>query len=72
MDKLKLEMEFIDEADKKFTIRLDEPREDLTGEEVSLAMENIISNNVFASGSFDLKAASEARIVTTSINKLDF
>ncbi len=71
MDKTKLEMEFLDEADKKFTIRVDKPRIDLTDEEVSTAMASILTHNIFLSGTLDLISASDARIVTTTINKLE-
>lgn len=71
MDKRKLEMEFLDQADKKFTIRLDNPRIDLTEGEVSTAMQNIITENVFVSGALDLVLANDARVVTTSVSTFE-
>ena len=71
MEKTKLEMEFLDEAEKKFTIRVDNPRIDLTEGEVSTAMNDIITNNVFVSGALDLKTANDARIITTTIDTLN-
>lgn len=70
MDKVKLEMEFLDQGDKKFTLRMDNPRADLTDEEVAAAMQNILTQNIFLSGNLDLASANEARIVTTSVNTL--
>ncbi len=70
MEKTKLEMEFMDEANKKFVIIIDQPRADITPEEVSQAMDTIIASNVFDSKMFDLVEAKEARIVTTTVNKL--
>lgn len=71
MDKTKLEMEFIDEANKKFVISIDQPRSDITAEEVGIAMDAIISLNVFASATLDLVEAKEARVVVTSTNILN-
>lgn len=71
MDKTKLEMEFLDILDKKFILRIDNPREDLTNIQVSQAMEDIIRENIFLSGDLDLKAASTARLVTVSTNALE-
>lgn len=70
MEKTKLEMEFLDEANKKFVISIDEPRSDITPEEVSQAMATIINCNVFNSKMLDLVKANDARIVSTTVNKL--
>lgn len=70
MEKTKLEMEFLDESEKKFTIRIDKPRIDLTDEEVATAMQDIITQNVFLSGALELKTANDARIVTTTVDTL--
>ena len=71
METTKLEMEFLDDVDKKFTIRVDKPRVDLTEGDVSEAMANILTHNIFVSGSSDLKSANDARLITTTINKLE-
>ena len=71
MENRKLELEFLNEAGKKFVISIDDPREDLTGEEVGQAMADIIANNIFVSSMMDLVEAKEARIVTTTIEKLE-
>ncbi len=70
MEKTKLEMEFLDEANKKFVISIDEPRADITPEEVSQAMADIVASNVFDSKMLDLVKANDARIITTTVNKL--
>ncbi|NLV87878.1 MAG: DUF2922 domain-containing protein [Tissierellia bacterium] len=70
MEKKKLEMEFLNEGGKKFVISIDDPRDDLTGEEVGQAMADIIANNVFVSSMEDLVEAKEARIVTTTVEQL--
>ena len=71
MNKTQLEMEFLDTGDKKFIIRLENPREDLTEAEVAQSMADIIRENIFVSGSLDLEKANAARLVTTSINTLE-
>ena len=70
MEKSKLEMEFLNTLSKKFVISIDEPKEYLTPEEVQEAMETIIEENVFVSSMADLAEIVEARIVTTTVNKL--
>lgn len=71
MEKTRLEMEFLDAADKKFTLRVDNPRIDLTEGEVSTAMASILTHNIFISGKLDLKSANDARIITTTVNTLE-
>jgi len=70
MDKTKLEMEFLDQANKKFIISIDQPRADLTPAEIEVAMSAIVSNNVFTSAMMDLVTPKEARVVTTNINTI--
>ncbi|WP_353095983.1 DUF2922 domain-containing protein [Tissierella praeacuta] len=70
MEKTKLEMEFLDESNKKFVISIDEPKSDITPEEVSQAMATIIDCNVFNSKMLDLVKANDARIISTTVNKL--
>ncbi|MBU5427898.1 DUF2922 domain-containing protein [Tissierella pigra] len=71
MEKTKLEMEFMDEANKKFVLSIDEPKSDLDSEEVKEAMEAILASNIFVSSNSDIIGLSEARIVYTTITKLD-
>lgn len=71
MEKTKLEMEFLDMLGKKFTIRISNPRADLTEGDVSQAMDDVLAQNVFVSGTSDLKVANDARLVTTTINTLE-
>ncbi len=71
MEKTKLEMEFLDEANKKFVISIDEPRSDITPEEVSQAMTTIINCNIFNSKMLDLVKANDARIISTTVNKVN-
>ncbi|MFA7533435.1 MAG: DUF2922 domain-containing protein [Tissierellaceae bacterium] len=68
MNKTKLELVFLNEVGKKFVVAMDNPREDLTSEELGEAMDEIIENNVFLSSLFDLVEPIEARVVTTNID----
>lgn len=71
MNKLKLEMEFQDQGGKRFNLNLDDPREDLTGEEIRLAMDDVILKNVFFTKEGDLEVPVGARIITTSIENIE-
>lgn len=70
METTKLEMEFLDEVNKKFTISINEPRIDITAEEVGQAMEAIVSYNVFAPSLKSLVETVGARVVTTTVDTL--
>lgn len=71
MEKTKLEMEFLDKANKKFIITLDEPRTDLNPVQVKKAMDSILTQNIFLSSMGDLESVNDARIITTTVNKLE-
>ena len=70
MEKAKLEMEFKDEIGKKFSITIDEPREDLTEAEVRTVMDDIVARNVFFTVAGDIVATTGARFITTTIEEL--
>lgn len=72
MEKTRLEMDFIDEFNKRVRISIDDPKENLTNTDIEDAMQAIISNNVFLSKDGDLVAVEAARIVTTSTNEITF
>lgn len=67
----RLEMVFKNQLDKKTTISIDSPRDDLTEAEVSAAMNDIILKNIFNSSGGDLVAIAGARIVTTDVQELN-
>ncbi len=72
MDKVRLEMDFLDALEKLSRITLDDPREDLIPSEIEGAMQNIIANNIFETKNGDLVGISGARLVTTNINEMEF
>lgn len=65
-----LEMLFDTAAGKKFTISVDEPREDLTGEEVDSGMQALLTTNAFYADGANLVSAYQARIVERNVTEL--
>jgi len=63
----KLELIFKNTMDRKSRISLDDPREDLTEVEITAAMNNIITQNIFETTGGDLVSISGARIITTQV-----
>lgn len=72
MVKTVLELDFLDESDKSFKLRVSDPREDLEEIEISSAMDTIISKNIFISNDRDLLEKNSARVITTSIESMVF
>lgn len=72
MDRVRLELGFIDEASKKFRLSVDDPKDNLDKEDLEAAMNNLIEYNVFESNGKDLVEAERARIITTSIQEIEF
>jgi len=66
----RLEMIFKNQKGKTSKLSLDNPREDITGEDIRNAMENIVSANVFNTSDGDLVEAVSARIVNTDIEEI--
>ena len=67
----KLVMTFKTTDDKKVSLTVDNPREDLTEEEVKTAMELIKEKNIFAPGGADLASLVSAKIVETDTTNYD-
>lgn len=65
-----LVLEFLDSEAKKFNLRIADPRDDLTPEEIRTAMEDIISKNLFDRAA--LIRVSGAYIVTTTEEQIVF
>lgn len=72
MDKVRLELDFLDSLEKVSRISLEDPREDLIPSEIEAAMQSIISNNIFETKNGDFIGISAARVITTNINELEF
>ena len=67
----KLVMTFKTTDDKKVSVTVDNPREDLTEEEVKTAMELIKEKNIFAPGGADLASLVSAKVVETDTTNYD-
>ncbi|MBW4827904.1 MAG: DUF2922 domain-containing protein [Clostridiaceae bacterium] len=71
MENSKLQMIFKNLEDRRVTLSVDNPRNDLTGEEVRNTMDNIIETNVFDSNGGDITTTVGARIVRTTIEEIE-
>ena len=67
----KLVMTFKTTDDKKVSLTVDNPREDLTEEEVKTAMELIKEKNIFTQGGSDLASLVSAKVVETDTTNYD-
>ena len=67
----KLVMTFKTTDDKKVSLTVYNPREDLTEEEVKTAMELIKEKNIFAPGGADLASLVSAKVVETDTTNYD-
>ena len=67
----KLVMTFKTTDDKKVSLTVDNPREDLTEEELKTAMELIKEKNIFAPGGADLASLVSAKVVETDTTNYD-
>lgn len=67
----KLVMTFKTTDDKKVSLTVDNPIEDLTEEELKTAMELIKEKNIFAPGGADLASLVSAKVVETDTTNYD-
>lgn len=67
----KLVMTFKTTDEKKVSLTVDNPREDLTEEEVKTCMELIKEKNIFAPGGVDLASLVSAKVVETDTTNYD-
>ena len=67
----KLVMTFKATDDKNVSISVDNPREDLSENEIKSAMELIIDKNIFAPNGEDLAALVSAKVVQTDTTNYD-
>ncbi len=72
MIKKRIELEFLDKANKKFKIFLDDPKEDLEEIDILNAMDLILEKNIFTSNNTDLLEKNLARIWETTISTMEF
>ena len=65
-----LQLNFDTASGKKMMLTVDEPRADITAEEVEAAMEEIISTEAFVVEDLPLKSVISARVVERTITNL--
>lgn len=61
----RLVMTFKTTNDKSVSLTIDNPREDITEDEIKTAMELVVSKNIFAPGGCDITKAVSAKVVVT-------
>ena len=67
----KLLMTFKTTDDRKISLSIDDPREDITEDEIKTAMELVISKNIFTTGGSDIESIVDAKIVVTDTTPYD-
>lgn len=67
----KLVMVFKNRIGKNVTLSTDDPRDDLTEEQIKAAMELIIEKNIFKKNNHTFVEAVDAQIVNSQINEYD-
>ena len=67
----RLVMTFKTTDDKKVSISVDNPREDITESEIKDAMDLVVSKNIFAPNGADIVSAVEAKVVVTDTTAYD-
>ncbi|MCI6668098.1 MAG: DUF2922 domain-containing protein [Romboutsia timonensis] len=67
----RLVMTFKTTDDKKVSLSVDNPREDITESEIKDAMDLVVSKNIFAPNGADIVSAVEAKIVVTDTTAYD-
>ncbi len=67
----RLIMTFKTELDKNVSLSVDNPRTDLTEEEISDAMDLIVAKGIFKPNGVPLVSSLEAKVVTTDTTEYD-
>lgn len=67
----RLLMTFANEDGKKVSISVQDPREDLTEEEIKNTMDLIVEKNIFAPNGLNLVSGVEAKVVVTDTTPYD-
>ena len=60
-----------DEDEKKISLSVDDPREDITEAEIKTVMDLIVAKNIFAPNGMYLISAVEAKVVVTDTTPYD-
>lgn len=68
----RLQLDFLDELNKSIRISLDDPKEDLLPADIEDAMNSVVSLNAIGAVGVDIIGIDGARIVTTTIEEIEF
>ena len=66
-----LELVFKNQSNRKSVISLDEPRDNLTADEVRAVMQDILAKNIFNTSGGDLIQIEGARIISREVTELE-
>lgn len=67
----KLIMTFKTDDDKRVSLSIDNPREDVTEEEIKTAMESVLAKGIFAPNGAEIVSVLEAKVVVTDTTEYD-
>ena len=67
----RLVMTFKTTDDKKVSLSVDDPREDITESEIKSAMDLVVDKNIFAPNGADIVSIVEAKVVVTDTTPYD-
>lgn len=67
----RLIMTFKTTDDKKISLSVDDPREDVTEAEIKSAMDLVVAKNIFAPNGADIISVVEAKVVVTDTTSYD-
>ncbi|MBT9156062.1 MAG: hypothetical protein DDT37_01038 [Firmicutes bacterium] len=65
-----LQMVFVNELGRNVTISVIDPRDDVTAQQVSAVMSDILTHNAFVSAGGRLVSAAEARVVSRGVEQI--
>ena len=68
---LKLVMSFEKADGEKVNLTINDPRQDISQDDIKSAMELIVEKNIFAPGDFDIVGVLEAKIVRTETTEYE-
>ena len=67
----RLVMTFKTDGDRKVSLVVDDPREDISESEIKAAMDLVVAKNIFAPNGDDIVQAVEAKVVVTDTTPYD-
>lgn len=71
MEEKKIVMYFKKANGKNMSITIEDPKDDVTEQQIKTAMDLVVSKDVFMKGSYGIESAVKAQIVTTNTTVYD-